>query len=91
MTNDQDQKLVARLAPDNASGILKELPSLPTRQALLLGLASEIPILIDVPDLPEQQRPQSEDPKFWEVWTGKEPRPIDWARIVRDWTGETEG
>jgi uncharacterized protein len=85
ITNDRDQDLVARLVPDNARGILRELPSLPTRQAVLMGLATEIPVLLDVPELSEKQRPRSDDPKFWEVWTGTEKREIDWDALAHHW------
>src|SRR5258708_23891128 len=69
IVNDADQNLVARLVPDNVSGLLRELPSLPSRQAVLLGWAAPIPVLVKVDELPEAQRPQSADPDFWNVWT----------------------
>lgn len=87
IVNDRDQELVGRLVPDNLGGLLKELPSLPSRQAILLGWAAPVPVLVEINELPENQRPQSADPKFWEVWTGKEERRIDWQKIVDDWTG----
>ncbi len=92
LVNDEDQKLVARLVPDNLSGLLRELPSLPSRQAILLGWATPVPILVDIIELPENHRPKSSDPKFWEVWIGTEKRKIDWAAIVEQWTGkQTQG
>jgi len=87
IVNDRDQDLVGRLVPDNLGGLLKELPSLPSRQAILLGWAATVPTLVEITELPENQRPRSSDPKFWDVWTGKEERPIDWRKIVDDWTG----
>jgi hypothetical protein len=85
IVNDRDQELVSKLVPDVLGGLLKELPSLPTRQAILLGWATPLPVLVEIKDLPESQRPRSADPKFWEVWTGEEERPIDWDEIVDDW------
>lgn len=87
IVNDLDQALVARLVPDNVGSLLKELPSLPSRQAVLLGWASPIPLLVEMDELPENQRPQSSDPDFWDVWTGERDRSIDWPAIVADWTG----
>jgi len=87
IVNDRDQELVGRLVPDNLGGILKELPSLPTRHAILMGWAALVPTLLEVRELSEAQRPQSPDPKFWEVWTGKLERRIDWAKVVEEWTG----
>jgi len=88
ITNEKDQDLVSRLVPDNARGLLRELPSLPTRQAIFLGLATKIPIIVDVPELRSEDRPKSDDPKFWEVWTGIEKRTIDWEKVVKDWIGK---
>ncbi|KSV75584.1 hypothetical protein N185_17240 [Sinorhizobium sp. GW3] len=87
IVNDLDQALVARLVPDNVAGLLKELPSLPSRQAVLLGWATPIPLLVEMDELAEEHRPQSSDPDFWDVWTGKSPREINWSGIVQDWTG----
>jgi uncharacterized protein len=87
IVNDLDQALVARLVPDNVAGLLKELPSLPSRQAVLLGWATPIPLLVEMEELAEVHRPRSSDPDFWEVWTGKKPRAIDWPSLVKDWTG----
>ena len=91
IVNDRDQELVGKLVPDNLGGLLKELPSLPSRQAILLGWATPIPTLVEINELPEEQRPKSEDPEFWKVWTGEEPRTIDWESIVADWKGQPAG
>ena len=100
ISNDRDQELVQRLVPDNLRGLLRELPSLPSQSAILLGWASELPVLVKMNDLPRSQQPRSDDPEFWGVWTGKdeegEPvsRSADWARIASDWqagpAGESE-
>ena len=87
ITNDRDQELISRLVPDNARGLLRELPSLPTRHCILLGTASKVPALVEVKHLEDEQRPDSDDPDFWNVWTNKEPRPINWDRITSDWVG----
>lgn len=91
ISNDRDQELVGRLLPDNFRGLLRELPSLPSQKAILLGWASELPILMKVRDLPFKNRPQSDDPDFWDVWTRKDSngeeviREVDWKEISDDW------
>ena len=85
ISNDRDQELVGRLLPDNMRGMLKELPSLPSQNAILLGWASELPVLVKMRTLPEVQRPQSNDPEFWNVWTGQESREVDWSTIAKEW------
>ena len=90
IVNDADQNLVARLVPDNVGGLLRELPSLPSRQAILLGWATPIPVLVEIDELPEEQRPRSADPDFWDVWRLAKDRSVDWNDIVKDWSGKHE-
>jgi hypothetical protein len=91
ISNDRDQELVHRLVPDNLKGLLRELPSLPSQSAILLGWATELPVLVRINNLPRSQQPRSEDPDFWGVWVGKDehgkpmPRKIEWERIASDW------
>jgi hypothetical protein len=95
ISNDRDQELVHRLVPDNLRGLLRDLPSLPSRHAILLGWASELPVLVEMNKLPEPQRPKSDDPDFWAVWSGKGlnesgqeiavERPVNWKGIADDW------
>lgn len=91
LSNDRDQDLVKRLVPDNLRGLLGELPSLPPQTAILLGWATELPVLVRTQDLPKSQQPRSDDPEFWGVWIGKDDegneitRKADWKRIADDW------
>ena len=89
LVNDQDQNLMKRLVPDGLGPLLRELPSLPTRRAILLGWAAPAPILVEVRDLPKPFQPESPDPAFWDVWTGEEQRRIDWASIGDAWQGRS--
>lgn len=95
ISNDRDQELVHRLVPDNLRGLLRDLPTLPSRHAILLGWASELPVLVQMNALPVSQRPKSADPDFWAVWSGKGrdeagqevavDREVDWKMIADDW------
>jgi len=91
ISNDRDQELVHKLVPDNLRGLLRDLPSLPSRHAILLGWASELPILVQMNALPEHHRPKSADPDFWAVWSGQGSdgtaveRKVDWKVIADDW------
>ncbi len=91
ITNDRDQELIHRLLPDNMRGILREMPSLPSQYAVLLGWASELPVMVKMRTLREEQRPQSNDPDYWDVWTGVEEREIDWQKIADEWQSEKKG
>lgn len=90
ISNDRDQELVHRLLPDNMRGILREMPSLPSQYAVLLGWASELPVMIKMRTLPKNQCPQSDDPDYWDVWTGKTEREVDWRKISNDWQNRTD-
>lgn len=91
ISNDRDQELVQKLVPDNLRGLLRDLPSLPSRHAILLGWASELPVLVQMNALPEQHRPKSDDPDFWAVWSGQGgkgqsvERAVNWKSIADDW------
>lgn len=91
ISNDRDQALVHKLLPDNLRGLLRDLPSLPSRHAILLGWASELPVLVQMNALSENQRPKSDDPDFWAVWSGKDSsgealeRTVDWKTISDEW------
>lgn len=53
--------------------------------------ASELPVLVQMNQLPEHHRPKSNDPDFWAVWSGhdhdgkKFEREVDWKEIADDW------
>ena len=66
-------------------GILNEMPSLPSQYAVMLGWASELPVMVKMRTLLENQRPQSDDPDYWDVWTGAKKRSIDWKKIAEEW------
>ncbi len=85
IVNDADQKLVSKLVPDNIGGLLKELPGLPSRHAILLGWAAPIPVLVEMRELNHDHRPRSDDPAYWDVWTGKEERDVDWSMLAAGW------
>lgn len=87
ISNDRDQELVNKLVPDNLRGLLRELPTLPSQRAILLGWASELPVMVQMNYLNEEQRPQSNDPDFWDVWTANREsvRKVNWEAIAYDW------
>ncbi|MEV4421952.1 DUF87 domain-containing protein [Patulibacter sp. NPDC049589] len=90
IVNDADQRLVGRLVPDNLAGLLDDLPSLPSQQALLVGWATTFPTLVDMRELAEEHRPRSSDPDFWEAWTGARDVPVDWKTVAEHWAGEVD-
>ena len=86
ISNDRDQEMVHRLVPDNMRGILRELPLLPSRYAVLLGWASELPVIVKMNYLKEKIKPKSDDPKYWDAWIQEKPL-VDWCKISNEWEG----
>lgn len=91
ISNDRDQEQVHKMVPDNLRGLLRELPSLPSQHAILMGWASELPVLVKMKNLTKEQQPHSDDPDFWGVWTRKDEggnaveRNADWNEVVKEW------
>lgn len=90
ISNDRDQELVHRLLPDNMRGIFREIPTLPSQYAVLVGWASELPVMVKMRTLLKNHCPQSDDPDFWDVWTKNQDRGIDWSVIASDWQSNKE-
>lgn len=90
ISNDRDQELVHRLLPDNMRGIFREIPTLPSQYAVLVGWASELPVMVKMRTLLKEQCPQSDDPDFWDVWTRSKDRRIDWSAISSDWQSRSD-
>lgn len=91
ISNDRDQEQVHKMVPDNLRGLLRELPSLPSQHAILMGWASELPVLVKMKNLTQEQQPHSDDPDFWDVWTRKDEdgnaveRNSEWVEVVKEW------
>lgn len=85
IVNDRDQEMVKRLVPDTLGKLLDELPSLPTKKAIVLGAAIPIPTVVDIKELPKEKRPKSENPEFGDVWSGKCYRSLNWKEVVDEW------
>ena len=85
IVNDRDQEMVRKMVPDNLGDILSELPSLPTRKAVILGSAIPVPTIVDINELKNDHKPRSDTPDFWSVWTGTKICPVEWQPIVREW------
>lgn len=85
IVNDVDQNLVRRLVPDALGGLLGELPTLPSQQAILLGWAVPTPVLLRIRDLQKPQLPRSDDPKFWDTWLRQEGVVPDWEVVSASW------
>lgn len=89
LVNGRDQEMMSRLLPDSLGGLLQELPLLPTQVAMLVGAATDIPILVRMSDLPVSRRPSSSGPDFEHAWKGNAV-PAPWRAVARSWAVQGE-
>lgn len=89
IVNDEDQTFVRRLIPDGMRELLRELPSLPSRRAILLGWAAAAPVMVDIHELKEHELPHSPDPQYWNTWTRNRFTDVVWQEVAQAWQGDT--
>jgi DNA helicase HerA-like ATPase len=87
IVNARDQDMIRRLIPDGLGAMMEEIQSLPSQMALLLGAATEVPLLLRVSDLEERYRPFAPNPDFMVAW--REGREMDLASVASGWTSAT--
>jgi len=85
LVNDRDQDKVKRLVPDNVASLLGELPSLPQQRAVILGIATEAPVLVELRSLSEKYRPSSSNPPFWDHWSGSRITGLTYEGLEEQW------
>lgn len=85
IVNDRDQEMVKKMVLDNIGNILSELPSLPTRKAIVLGSVISVPTVVDICELPTSKRPKSDTPDFWKSWTQSDSIQKEWEPVVDIW------
>jgi hypothetical protein len=91
IVNDEDQTFVRRLIPDGMRELLRELPSLPSRRAFLLGWAAAAPTMVDIHELKEHELPDSPDPQYWNTWTRNRISDVVWQEVAEAWQGASRG
>jgi DNA helicase HerA-like ATPase len=87
--NEADQRLVAAAFPDTARGMLAALPSLKTREAIVLGEGTPLPMRIRFDELPEDRRPHSPGAPFSKAWRASAPPDAEFLNEgVRHWRSQ---
>lgn len=89
LSHERDLHIVHTAMAQGGTQLGKQLPALPTGTALLGGWAVRTPQLIRVDLLPEQFRPRSADPPYWDEWTATPPRG-QLAEVATRWNGHVE-
>lgn len=68
MSNEQDQSFVQRVLPEGAQGLLSALPTLRPQEAVVVGVATSVPMRITFDNLPADVRPRSATARFADLW-----------------------
>lgn len=89
LSHERDQQIVHSAMAHGGSAIGRQLPALPTGAALLGGWAVRTPQLVRVDRLPEDRRPRSDDPPYWDEWTAAPPRDA-FTAVADRWLGEPD-
>jgi DNA helicase HerA-like ATPase len=86
MANEADQRFVAAAFPDTARGMLAALPSLMTREAIILGEGVPLPMRVTFDALPENRLPHSPGAVFSQAWRSAAAPDAEFLREgVRHW------
>lgn len=85
LTNATDQNHVANFIPDSLSGLLKLLPTLTRREAIIVGEAVALPSRIKINELNKDQLPDSGDIKFLVGWNEPYNTNTDIAKVTTRW------
>ena len=73
LANEQDQEFVKKALPDRVKSLVEALPALRTREALVVGEGTAVPVRMHFDEIPEGLRPRSANIPFAESWK----RPIE--------------
>lgn len=69
LSNEQDQRFVRHVLPENAAGLLQALPAMRAREAIVVGEGVNLPMMIRFDDIPVQERPQGEVHLVSRAWS----------------------
>lgn len=85
MSNEQDQRFVKSALPDSVKSLVDTLPVLRTREALIVGEGTAVPVRVFFDEIPENLRPQSSDVPFAEPWQEDKSKKDDVKNTVKRW------
>jgi len=89
MTNQEDHSFVRRCLPDAVRGLVDSLPALRTREAVVVGEGTPLPVRFMFDELPEQSRPRSADVAFSAAWQDGADRSEAVTRAIENWRSQT--
>ena len=88
ITNSADRSKVSSAVPDDLGGLVEQLPSLRTGEAVFLGEVMPIPSRVRV--RMARQKPDGDDPKLPETWQAKErPEGSLYSNALANWRAQS--
>ncbi len=85
MSNEQDQQFVRKALPDSVRSLVDTLPALRTREALIVGEGTAVPVRILFDEIPEARQPRSANVPFSTAWKAEGGDETAVAEAVRRW------
>jgi DNA helicase HerA-like ATPase len=85
MSNQEDQNYVKRALPDSVQSMVDTLPALRSREALVVGEGTTVPVRLVFDELPEERRPRSANIPFAQSWKEETDSKDIVAEAVRRW------
>lgn len=85
MSNEQDQQFVQKALPDSVKSLVEALSALRTREALVVGEGTVVPVRVVFDEIPEPRRPKSADVPFAAAWKENSGDEASVKEAVRRW------
>jgi DNA helicase HerA-like ATPase len=85
MSNEQDQMYVRKALPDSVKSLVDALPALRTREALIVGEGTTVPVRILFDEIPEPRQPRSANVSFSAAWKAQEGDDTAISEAIRRW------
>jgi len=88
ITNSTDRSKVSSAVPDDLGGLIEQLPSLRTGEAVFLGEVMPIPSRVRIRKA--RQKPTGDDPKLPDVWQlNKRPEGSLYSQALANWRAQS--
>jgi len=85
LTNQEDQTYVTKYLPDSLRGLVKMLPALRQREAIIIGQAVPIPSRVVISKLSDDKLPNSQDISFIDGWSALPIEKVHIERVADNW------
>lgn len=89
LNNGQDQAQVKASLPEASTGLIDAIPTLQSRECIICGEGTRVPVRVRIDDLEQTYRPASDDPVFSVLWNREQSDGGKVAEVIRRWRGES--